>query len=528
MCECSICVLIVKQINGVYLPVELSKNNHNRVAKVTALGAAATMLVSAPFNTEPASADIQPVEAVVVGPYCIDNQNFFDYTVNNNQTDKPVILDVELNDKVIDSSVYIPPSSSYLGHLATQLTEGQSYKLEILSGGNIIGQPAEGLAINCNIQTISPKGPIFNDRSGSKDDTLVIPGDEGVNYLVNGENRDAGIYSGKGQVVVIAQPKERYVFKPGVTAIWDHTFSSSVTDLNILPAFEPPIQPYNPVKRKLPKKYKKECKRKIKIKNLPLTNPYSPKLRKMTKKENAFLKNKCRVAYPKIQGSNQNTRISQGLAYNWGEKPYDSSINQNPIARVQEIDSYYFTNEGKLKSIYTNSAAYFSFYKNSKNKKAYRVDEPWVGKKYPNEITDTSVSVYANNETDQDKILTVGLRTLGENPKLISGDNYMVESGEKLLVDVQDTDKLPPSNQSLAAQKGDLPVDGIEVTKPSSNDSVKYRNVVKAMFYYAIRTPDGKIEEYYQRPILIGRRPLNHKPSDDVALTNPEQNNFSR
>ena len=66
----------------------------------------------------------------------------------------------------------------------------------------------------------------FTDESGTDKDVFTVHGVTGVEFLLDGEPIDPGTYPAEGTVTITAQPAEGYVFAPGITTEWGHTFSS--------------------------------------------------------------------------------------------------------------------------------------------------------------------------------------------------------------------------------------------------------------------------------------------------------------
>ncbi len=513
--------------------MEVGKNKHGIVQKATTFGLASSLVLSANLLAEPASADIPDVSASISGPYCMNKQNAFDYSVKNNNNSISTNVSIELNDTEI-SSVYLFPLDSYLGKVATSLVAGQNYKLEILADGQVVGQPLEGLAINCNIEKITPAAPTFNERSGSDKDSVTIPDQQGVGYTINGNPVGSGENFVQGSVVVTAFPLEGFLFNDGTVQAWNYSFTSELSDedvANTLPPFVAPVGPFSIIpNKKIPKKNQKQCKSIIKTRDLAYFNPYSKKSRKITKAENIFLKKKCKVKKPKMLLSNQNTKVFEKNPINWGERPYTIGSNGD-VVYVSDVDQMIFDkNSGKLKAINGLNDTYYGeiskFLPQSKN---VAQPQPIANKKSKNsEIVDFSTDIRANNNSNDNKVLTVGIRTMGKGPTNIVEKNILIKPKCSQHVVVRDSAGLPPTNSMI----DEVPQPGCPDTalvEPSQQDSIKYRNVKKAVLYYGLRDLNtGETEEYYQRSSLIGVRPKVPKGTQDAEPSYRIQKNFYR
>jgi hypothetical protein len=513
--------------------VEIGKNKHGITQKVTTLGLASSLVLSSNLLAEPASAAAPDVSASISGPYCMNKQNTFDYSVKNNNNSSATNVSIELNDSEV-SSVYLFPLDSYLGKVATDLAVGQNYKLEILADGQIVGQPLEGSAINCNIEKITPATPTFNERSGSDKDSVTIPDQQGVGYTINGNPVGSGEKFVQGNVVVNALPLEGYVFNDGTVQAWSYNFTSELSDediANTLPPFVAPVGPFSIIpNKKIPKKHQKQCKSIINTRDLAYFNPYSKKSRKITKAENIILKKKCKVKKPKILLSDQNTKVFDKTPINWGERPYTIGSNGD-VVYVSDIDQAIFDkNNGKLKAINGVNDAYYGEISRflPKSKKVEQPQPLTKNKIRKSEVVDFTADVRANNDTNQNKVLTVGIRTMGKNPATIVEDNVLIKPNCSQHIVIRDSAGLPPSNSMI----GEVPQPGCPdtlVVEPSQQDSIKYRNVKKAVLYYGLRDLNtGETEEYYQRSSLIGVRPKVPKGTKDSAPSYRVQQNFYR
>lgn len=501
----------------------LALENSNRGKKLSRLtlgivGAAALVAPLAPNSS--AVADTQPLEATIIGPYCDDGKNNFGYTVNNNQTSINEEVDVKLNGLNVDTFL-VNPASSYIGHLATNLTFEQPYRLEIVSEDAVVGQPSEGLALNCEIKKVTPSAPGFNDKSGSKEDSVTIPSSIGAKYSLNGDLKDAGDYSVSGSILVEASAKEGFVFDQGVAQEWQYTFSDEITDMSTIPPFVPPIAPYNPAKnKKISKKYKKQCKKVTKIRDLSITNPYSPKLRRITKKENNYLKKKCKIKKPKIAGSTPNTKIFQKKPYNWGEKPFTYMIKGKPTLQIDEIDEIVYK-DGQLKYINEQGLDYFDEYPDTYLDKMVTQESPTKNK--PGQAVDKIFTLTIANrdssfrKTGENLVVTAGLRKIGKNPYTIAEETVAVEDGNDEIFVIKDSNDTPASNTELEYDRGSLVMDAKNTILPK--DGHRADKIKKAIFYFATRNEGGELYQYYQRAVLIGLPKKQFKKAGDQNVS---------
>jgi hypothetical protein len=73
-------------------------------------------------------------------------------------------------------------------------------------------------------QTVAAPAPSFTDGCGTAKDQVVIPAATGIEYLVNGVPKSAGVHSASGAVSVIARAKAGFALSGGAT--WSRTFSA--------------------------------------------------------------------------------------------------------------------------------------------------------------------------------------------------------------------------------------------------------------------------------------------------------------
>jgi hypothetical protein len=488
------------------------------------VGAAAFVSPLLPANTT--EAESLSLDATIAGPYCENGKNTFDYTVTNNLPSTNSIVDVKLNGLFVDN-FYVNASSSYMGHLATGLTFGQPYRLEINSDDKLVGQPLEGIALDCEIKRVVPAEPSFNDISGSDKDTVTIPEVESIQYLMNGVAVGSGVHPASGYVKIIANAKEGYVIDPNAKSEWDFNFSEQVTDISNIPNFVPPIEPDSPAKtKKYPKKNRKTCTKITKVRDLSVTNPYSKKMRKITKKENKILKNKCNIKYPKIALSTPNTLISQKTPYNWGEKPFTMVKPNKPSLYIESVDEVIYKN-GKVKYMNQRGGDYLD--SNIDNYLEKNITQELPAKKRKNVSVDKIFSLVIGNHDSyfqkrgEDIVVTAGMRTIGKNSHVIAEDTKVVEDGNRELFILKDSKSTPPSNIEIEYDDNKTTLDEKNIIAPSDNRVDKIKRVV---VYFAVRNYENDLYQYYQRSVLIGQPAklykksgaTNSKPSYDQQL----------
>lgn len=76
------------------------------------------------------------------------------------------------------------------------------------------------------IQVAEIPDVVFTDEPGTDDDTVTIPAVEGVEFFSGDGAIASGTHPAEGTVTITAQPVAGYVFAPGVTTEWAHTFST--------------------------------------------------------------------------------------------------------------------------------------------------------------------------------------------------------------------------------------------------------------------------------------------------------------
>jgi hypothetical protein len=486
--------------------MEKSKRNISPAGRAAALGAAASLLVSVPFNSEPVSADTSDVTVSVTGPNCVDGKNTFNFEIDSTNAIGTNTVTTELNGNTVNS-LSVVPGGHFVGHFVTSLAMGENYKIQNYVNSVPVGQEMEGMGLDCEIKKVSPITPIFNDRSGGNSDSVVIPSQAGVDYRLNDAPIVAGEHAVQGKVVISALPLDGFVFDVGSTSYWEYDFNNLITDLDSMLPFTPPIKPADHPFVKLPAKNKKKCKKLITTKNIPLFNPYSKKSRKITKTENKFLKNKCKVKYPKILGSTQNTRRYMGEPYNWSEKPYDIIYKKNQrLAGIDKILNY----DGQGGMGYYSDTRY---YMPNDKRKTYQINEPIPGQR--NSKIDTAVRIYSENSYNEPIIITAGIRTLGSNPREIVSGRFIIEPGGAMLIDLQDTNRTLANNEESLNSN---PNTDYEILKPILENESWIKRLNKATVYYAVSNQAGNILEYSQRGILLNSRPKGNQPKDDQYL----------
>ncbi len=499
----------------------------NRLA-LGIVGAAAFVSPLLPANTT--EAESLSLDATIAGPYCENGKNTFDYTVTNNLPSTNSVVDVKLNGLFVDN-FYVNASSSYMGHLATGLTFGQPYRLEINSDDKLVGQPLEGIALDCEIKRVVPAEPSFNDISGSDKDTVTIPEIESIQYLMNGVAVGSGVHPASGYVKIIANAKEGYVIDPNAKSEWDFNFSEQVTDISNIPNFVPPIEPYSPAKtKKYPKKNRKTCTKITKVRDLSVTNPYSKKMRKITKKENKILKNKCNIKYPKIALSTRNTLVSQKTPFNWGEKPFTIKAPNKPSLFIEEIDEVIYKN-GRVKYMNIQGGDYLD--SNVDNYLEKNVSQEIPVKKGKNKSVDKIFSLIIGNhdpylqKRGEDIIVTAGIRTIGSNPRIIAEETMVVEDGNRELFILKDSNDTPPSNIEVKYNDNKTTLNEKNIIVPSDN---RVDKVKKAVFYFAVRNYENDLYQYYQRSVLTGKPAKIYKKPGQYNLkpSYSQQSNYKK
>ncbi len=484
----------------------MEKNNINKTTAAAAVGAAALLIGSMTFNSEPASAENPEVSVVVDGPYCSNGKNTFNFDIDSTNAVSTNLVSTELNGNTVNA-LSVVPGGHFVGQFATSLLVGENYKIQNYVNYNPVGQEIVGVGLDCEIKKVTPYAPIFNDRSGGNNDSVIIPDQAGVSYKLNDNPVAAGEYLAEGKVIISASPFEGFVFDDGSTNSWEYEFNTLITDVGSLPPFTPPINPADHPFVKLPSKNKKKCKKLIKTKNIPLFNPYSKKSRKLTKAENTFLKKKCRVKYPKVLGSTQNTRRYMGEPYNWSEKPYDIIYKNNrKLAIFDEILNY--DGQGGM-GFYSDRR----YYMPNDKLKTYQLNEPIPGKK--DSQIDTAIRIYSENSYNEPIILTAGLRTLGSNPKSIVSGRFVIEPGGAMLIDLQDTNRTLANNDEALKNNSNSKY---EVLKPIPENEAWIKRLNKATVYYSVSDQSGNILEYSQRGVLLNSRPKGNSPKNDQYL----------
>jgi hypothetical protein len=71
---------------------------------------------------------------------------------------------------------------------------------------------------------VTPVAPAFGEQCGTANDEVAIPAVEGVQYQLNDENVDSGVYPGVGTATVTAVAKDGFELD-GYTGPWTHTFT---------------------------------------------------------------------------------------------------------------------------------------------------------------------------------------------------------------------------------------------------------------------------------------------------------------
>lgn len=511
-----------------------AQNKNKGIAKrpnKLSLGIVGIAALAAPLvHGNSAVAEPMPLDATIAGPYCEDGKNTFDYTVVNNQPGTNSIIDAKLNGMYVDN-FFVNANSSYIGHLATDLTFGQSYRLEITSDDQLVGDPLEGLALDCEPKIIVPAEPFFNDSSGADKDTVYVPEIQGVRYLMNGKEISSGEHPANGYIKIIATAKEGYVIDPNAKSEWGFTFSEQVTDISNIPNFVPPVEPYAPAKAKnYPKNSRKKCTKITKTRNLSVTNPFSKKSKKITKAENKFLKNKCKIKYPKIALSTRNTLVSQKTPFNWGEKPFTIKAPNKPSLFIEEIDEVIYKN-GRVKYMNIQGGDYLD--SNVDNYLEKNVSQEIPVKKGKNKSVDKIFSLIIGNhdpylqKRGEDIIVTAGIRTIGSNPRIIAEETMVVEDGNRELFILKDSNDTPPSNIEVKYNDNKTTLNEKNIIVPSDN---RVDKVKKAVFYFAVRNYENDLYQYYQRSVLTGKPAKIYKKAGQYNLkpSYSQQSNYKK
>lgn len=144
----------------------------------------------------------------------------FDYTGG---PDTYVVLLVPSDVQVASGSVV---SSGKIHRLVTSQPAGsQDYAVYGSRGGQPAGPTVTVTIAPCTVVTlVTPKAPVFTDKVGTANDTVSIPTQTGVEYLINGVVLTAGSHSATGTVTVVARAKAG--FGLGGTTQWSFKFTN--------------------------------------------------------------------------------------------------------------------------------------------------------------------------------------------------------------------------------------------------------------------------------------------------------------
>lgn len=521
--------------------LQVEKNNHSNINKATAataIGAAALLIGSMPFNSEPANADTDTIVTSIGPAYCKDKKMTFDYSVQN--VSYPGVADIDLTENdVLVKEEAVPTGSTVLGSYATSLAIGSPITLKFIVDGQQVGFEKSMLVKNClpPPKDFAPIAPNFVDAEGTADDTVIIPSYEGVDYYINNEIKPAGNYHAEGLVRVDARVAPGWVFNGPQEASWTFNFTGAApTPTTEVPnvgneddvfGLPTPNVVFDSFKNKrVAKKNKKTCKKLVKARD----NLYDSK--ELKGKDYKFLKTKCKIKYPKILYSNKKTKVYEGIPYSWGVKPVTTGGVRGKIdildARVftdgvnvvdPDVAEHVFTPGGNIKYINQIGGSYYSYsyYYGKKGLEPVGSgeDEPKPYKKKSNEVIDVQVSQRFCNTTDEKKSVTAGIKTFSKNPSIIAERTFGLNPGECRVAVVSDSAGLPPSEEEAPGNVVGADRRYVDIN-PNKEVSLQFRSNKKGIYYYRINSSDGS--RYYQRSINTGvrtKKPGENKPYKD-------------
>lgn len=496
--------------------MELSKNNHNRSLKAIAIGAA-TIVATQPFANEPVAAETYIIDTQLSEPYCSEGKTVLDYGVRNVNNPATIDVSLELNNQNVVTEP-LDQGQTKIGSYATSLVFGQPYTAVFKYNGSQVGNEYTGTGLECGkpLLLVEPNKPVINDLPGSDRDTIIIPDQTGVDYYINQQKVLAGTRQVAGNIVVDALPAEGYRFEGTGSRQWIFELTDTYNSDSNENLSTPSVVFSDQKKVTIKKEYRKKCK-KVNSKRRYL------KGKAITKKQKKFLKTKCKIKHINIFYSTPNTKIYQGIPYNWGVKPLDTGgiIDKNAegynylfsdevsIDDGPNISENVFDESGKLNYVNDQTSEYFttSRYVDSNNKfelVSNVIDQPKAYKKIPGEVVDTQIATVYCNESDEYRSVTTGLKTQSKKPKIITEETVSLNPGECREIIVSDSANQPPHRDEIEKTNPNPNRFFVHVN-PDKSVSLKFRNSKKGIFYYRINS-DSPVARYFQRSVLIGVR----------------------
>jgi hypothetical protein len=280
---------------------------------------------------------------------------------------------------------------------------------------------------------------------------------------------------------------------------------------------------YNALATKTKKKKKLSCKKINKVRNKAK--------RPLKKKEKRFLKKKCGIKFPNIEGSTKNTKIYDNSLYNWGPKPIDKGFVTQPDGTVYFpdemniiVDNIYlnsFSEKGELEGTIALGMNPYYFSEPGRRKE-YKITQPQPGKISDGQIIDTEIVLSACNESDESRLITLGLKTFDKSPEeTIASSSFNMLPGECKKYLVSDSVDQPKNETQLTTEAYDSTIEDdyfVKVNPGSREKSLQYRSLKAATLFYTVNY-DAPEPRYYQRGVLTGAPTTNVKISEYTKPT---------
>ncbi len=230
------------------------------------------------------------------------------------------------------------------------------------------------------------------------------------------------------------------------------------------------------------------------------------------------------MKYPNIQFSNKDTRIHQGVFYNWGVKPVDLGGSITRIDPNIPVYGYFYADAVSVTTplVYENGSdeagnivrstlqsgiqSYFVT-QTTLTKKRFEpvsglVGQPMPGRGKATAAISSQVVTEFCNLSDMRRSVTTGIKTYSRSPQIVTEETFDLNPRECKKAIVSDSYRQP-----LIAEEGNpytKQPDGYYLhINPTREEGDAFNDVKKGIYYYRINS-ELPVLRYYQRSILLG------------------------
>jgi hypothetical protein len=255
------------------------------------------------------------------------------------------------------------------------------------------------------------------------------------------------------------------------------------------------------------KKNKLSCKKINKIRKKGI--------RPLKKKEKKYLKNKCGIKYPNIIGSTKNTKISGGIAYNWGPAPTDTGVQITKNGYDAQDETYFdynyllqtrFNSTGQplsQKAIGSNS--YYRF-NSGDSTEVYSFDQPLPSRNPDSYDYGTVLDFSAVNLSDKNRSLNISLKDYPSYQNTFVESSINLLPGESADIIIADSPNQPLNMLGHQGVTGNQIGDnnGLYILSPDNEKASSLRPISRAVLKICVIS-DIPHEHCYTRAVVTGK-----------------------